>query len=370
MHEQHERCAGGRALSRRGAIGVLAAGAVGGMLWGCASPAGDGGEVVLYSSVDDFVLREVVAAFERDSGVRVRLLGDTEATKTTGLVERLLAERESPKADVWWSSEPFGTIRLAGMGLFEPAGITPPEVTDPNLTGRLDAPDGSWYGFALRARVLGVREGRFEETVLPRRLADLTDERFKGRVGIARPRFGTTRGHVAAIVATHGEAALREWLGAMLDNGLRVYDGNSTVVRAISDAEIDIGLTDTDDVWAARRNAWPVRAVFEAADSGSDAGDSSGSLPSLGPMLIPNTVARVRGGPNARQASALIEFLLAGPAEGILEASDSHNLPVRHAPTSGTAEYAVPGGWLPDLTAVAASDGAAMAVCDELLGSG
>lgn len=377
MHTHEGACADRRGLTRRGAVGVLAAGALGGVLGGCASRAGAAGEVVLYSSVDDFVLREVVGAFERETGITVRLLGDTEATKTTGLVERLVAERDAPRADVWWSSEPFGTIRLGGLGLLEPAGITPPEVVEPGLVAagvadRLDAADGSWFGFAMRARALGVREGRYAEVELPRRLRDLTAPRFAGRVGLARPRFGTTRGHMAAIVAAWGEGALETWLKAMATNGLRIYDGNSTVVRAIADAEIDVGLTDTDDVWAARRNGWPVRAVFEEADAEST-GETPGAdagLPSAGPMLIPNTVARVRGGPNPTPAKRLIEFLLSGPAEEILASSDSHNLPVRHAGFSGLEPYAAPGGWLPELAGVAAQDDAAMRVCDAVLGGG
>lgn len=352
---------GSARLSRRGAIGVIAGGAVG--LWGagCARRASAAGEVVLYSSADDFVLREVVAVFERESGITVRVLGDTEATKTTGLLERLVSEREKPVADVWWSSEPFGTIRLAGMGLFEPVGLDVPGAVDPALAGTIDAPDGSWFGFAARARVMGVREGRFGEEELPRGLDDLTDGRFEGRVGMARPRFGTTRGQMAAVVATRGEGALRGWLEAMKANRLRIYDGNSSVVRAVADAEIDIGLTDTDDVWAARRNGWPVGAVFE-----SPAGGVGASLP--GPMLMPNTVARVRGGPNAEQARALMAFLLAGRGEEILASSDSHNLPLRHAPFPDLEGYGVPGAWLPDLSAVAAADGAAMSVCERVLG--
>lgn len=375
MHEGPATDRARSGCSRRQAVAAIAAGAVGGLLPGCAPPAGASGEVVLYSSVDDFILRDVVEAFERQSGITVRTLGDTEATKTTGLVERLIAERDKPRADVWWSSEPFGTIRLAGLGLLEPAGIEPPPVTDPALAGRLDAPDGSWFGFALRARVIGVREGRFEQDAMPRRLRDLTGEEFRGRVGMARPRFGTTRGQMAAIVATHGEAALRDWLEAMAANRLRIFDGNSTVVRAIAEAEIDIGLTDTDDVWAARRNRWPVRAVFEEPDA-PNAGPAlmppPGGLPSSGPMLIPNTVARVRAGPNPAPARKLIEFLLAGPAEQILAGSDSHNLPVRlppgHDPFPDLDRYAITGGWLPDLAAVAGCDARAMRACDEALG--
>lgn len=353
------------------AIGAVALGAACASVGGCARQeagnADGAGEVVLYSSVDDFVLREVVKDFERETGAAVRLLGDTEATKTTGLTERLVAERDEPRADVWWSSEPFGTIRLASMGLLVPAGITPPGVVDPALRGRVDAADGSWFGFALRARVLAVREGLAEQNV-PRRLRDLTHERFRGRVGVAHPRFGTTRGHMAALLATTGATGFREWLKAMDANRMKVYSGNSTVVRAVSDAEIDIGLTDTDDVWASQRNGGRVRAVFELADEGPTG--PAQELASPGPMLIPNTVAMVRGGPNPDGARRLIEFLLGGRAEHVLAMSSSHNIPVRRAPFPDLAEFAVPGGWLPDLEAVAALDDRAMALCDSVLGGG
>ncbi|MDQ7013081.1 MAG: extracellular solute-binding protein [Planctomycetota bacterium] len=360
------------------AIGAAALGAAGLTLGGCGrrgdSGADGAGEVMLYSSVDDFVLRDVVRDFERATGVTVRLLGDTEATKTTGLIERLVAERDEPRADVWWSSEPFGTIRLAEMGLFEPAGVTPPEVVDPLLRGKLDAADGSWFGFGLRARVLAVREGRFAEEEIPRRLRELTDARFRGRVGMARPRFGTTRGHMAALLELAGASAFRGWLEAMVANGLKIYDGNSTVVRAVSEAEIDICLTDTDDVWASQRNGGRVRAVFELADAdaGGDADTATRAqgLPSAGPMLIPNTVAMVRHGPNAESARRLIEFLLGGRAEEILAKSSSHNIPVRREAFPDLAAFAVPGGWLPDLASVAALDARAMVLCDSVLGGG
>ena len=360
-----------RPIPRRDAvvvIGATALGATGTLLGGCARRGrSEAGEVVLYSSVDDFVLRDVVSAFEAETGVRVRLLGDTEATKTTGLLERLVAERDEPRADVWWSSEPFGTIRLAGEGLLEPAGITPPEIVDPALRGRLDAGDGSWFGFALRARVLAVREGFADGGPVPTRLRELTDARLRGRVGMARPRFGTTRGHMSALVATCGAAVFRDWLEAMAANGLRIYDGNSTVVRAVTEGELDVCLTDTDDVWAQQRRGGGVRAVFETPDAEPV---RVSDLPSPGPMLIPNTVARVRGGPNGLAAGRLIEYLLGGRAETILAESDSHNIPVRRAGIPDLAEFAVPGGWLPDLEAVAAADGEAMAVCDGVLGGG
>ncbi len=290
---------------------------------GCARPAGEEAppSVTLYSSVDDFLLREIVDDFEAQTGIAVRLVGDTEATKTTGLMHRLIAERDNPRADVWWSSEPFATERLAREGVLAPM----PEV----ITGSLsdwppDLIDTYSVGFATRARVIAVRAGTFDNP--PTTLAELTDPAYKGRVGIARPEFGTTRGHVGLLNLHWGSEQFEQWLTAMKDNGLHVYSSNSAVVRAIAQGEILIALTDTDDVWAGQRNGWPVEAVYESVSV------NNGIPPpfeSTGPMLIPNTVALVAGGPERAHAEVLIEFLLSERAAERMAASDSHNIPVR-----------------------------------------
>lgn len=333
----------------------------------CSRPAQASREVVVYSGVDDPILRLVTDAFTARAGIRVRIVGDTEATKTTGLVERLLAERASPRCDVWWSSEAMGTIRLVREGLLEPyrsptesrvAGGWPAGLMGPIVDG---APE--WYGFACRARVIAFDTRDLKADEAPRSLQALTDPKWKGRVGMARPQFGTTRSQMAALVADCGPGELREWLRAMKAGGLRLYDGNSAVVRAIAQGEIDVGLTDTDDVWAARREGWPVGASFEAPT------DDEAGLCSRGPMLIPNTVALVRGAPHGPEARALIDFLLGEEAERILADSDSHNLPVARDPGPSLSAFAVPGGRLPDLTAAAGNAHEAMRVCAEVLGA-
>ncbi|MEZ6232654.1 MAG: extracellular solute-binding protein [Phycisphaerales bacterium] len=273
----HDRdaCASGSApvgISRRDAI-RLAAGSAAALALGACSRRDDLPRVVLYSSVDDVYLREIAAAYERDSGVRVDLVGDTEATKSTGLAERVIAERARPRADVWWSSEPFFTIRLASEGLLEPGAARAAlgdDVAARWPDGMMSA-DGSWVGFAARARVIVYRASRFGDGPdqigrVPRNLGELTDPAYRGRVAMARPEFGTTRGHLAALIESEGAAAVEAWLGAMKANALRVYPGNSSVVRAVAQGEADLGLTDTDDVWAGQRNGWDVEAAFEEAE--------------------------------------------------------------------------------------------------------
>lgn len=354
-------------VPRRAGLSVLL-GFVTGLLCACSRQSGESagdGSVVLYSSADDFVLREVVQAFEAETGVRVRLLGDTEATKTTGLVQRLLSEKDAPRADVWWSSEPFGTIRLAREGVFEPAtGIE----TGVRGGWPVVAKDGTWMGFAARARVIAYHTGRVNEEDAPRTLRELTDPRWRGRVGIARPEFGTTRGHFGALVEACGVGAFEAWLTAMKDNGVRLYSGNASAVRGVADGEIDVCLTDTDDVWVAQRNGWPVALIYEVPD---EPGTPVDGLPSFGPLLMPNTVALVRGGPGSPEARRrLVEFLLSERGERILAESDSGNIPLRPGLAAAYPRFEVPSPWVVDYEAVAGADEATMEVCRRVLGGG
>ncbi|MGD9688413.1 MAG: extracellular solute-binding protein [Phycisphaerales bacterium] len=302
--------------------------------------------VVLYSSVDDAVARPLIAAFEKRTGLRVVLVGDTEATKTTGLVQRLLAEKDAPRADVWWSSEALGTAKLSNAGIFAPYSSKPNEG---DFEGGWPRPlrgiDGDWYGFALRPRVFVYHTQRVVPADVPRTLVDLTRPRFKSRVGIASPQFGTTRGHFAALRTLAGESPFDAWYAALKDNGVRLYDGNASVVRAVHLGEIDVGLTDHDDVLAGQANQWPVAAAYEAAgvqatpDELQRFGPIAGGM---GTLMIPNTVALVRGARHLQNACRLIDFLLSPEVERDLARSSSGNVPVRPALATEFPNLAVP----------------------------
>lgn len=332
--------------------------------------------ITLYSSVDDPLLRQLVAEFhKRHPEIKVNVVGDTEATKTTGLVQRLLSEKGSPRADVWWSNERLGTRLLADQGLFEP-------VDSPaDLPAEYQDEQRAFHAFALRSRVIAYATKRITDDTVPRRLAELVKPEWKNRVGMARPQFGTTRAHITSLLAGSGEQALRTWLAAMKANGLRLYDGNSSVVKAIAHGEIDIGLTDTDDVFSGQRENWPVACIYEMVDPARAEGDSDPSmLISTGPLFIPNTIALLKGAPHAEPAKVFIAFVLSEDVERLLAESDSHNTPLRPAlrASLGPAfdRYAVPAPQSPppSLVATSGSNAAdlvsrAMKICDEELGS-
>ncbi|MHC4580275.1 MAG: extracellular solute-binding protein [Planctomycetota bacterium] len=281
-------------------------------------------EVVLYCSVDQEIAEPIIAEFERQSGIKVLARFDTEASKTVGLVQKIKAEAASPVADVFWSSEIFHTIRLAVDSLLD--SYSSDATADwPALYA--DG-DGRWYGFALRARVIAYSTDRVSATEAPKSLEDVLAARWKGRLVMAAPEFGTTGGDVASWFAHYGDARARQILAALKANDIRIVAGNSTAVRMVATGQADVCFTDTDDVYAAQRNGWPVAMNF--LDQGGD-----------GVLTIPNTAAIIRGANHPKEASELMDFLLSEQLELMLVRSDSHNSPVHKTVAEQFSQYSI-----------------------------
>ena len=90
-----------------------------GLLGGCSDsgPSSPPQEVIVYTSVDEVFARPIAERFERRTGGRGRLVPDTEETKSTGLVNRLITEKERPRADVFWSGDPVRAAILKERGV-------------------------------------------------------------------------------------------------------------------------------------------------------------------------------------------------------------------------------------------------------------
>jgi len=255
-----------------------------------------GGQVTIYSSIDEPYLTPLMKQFERQSGIKVRVVTDAEATKTSGLVERIEAEATRPRADVYWGNEIFHTINLAGKGIFTP--YKPATAND--VPARYRDANDLFTGIGLRARVLVISTlPKFEASVSGiRGLQDLADPKLKGRVAISNPAFGTASGHVAAMYVLWGEEKFVAYMKALRENQVVLLGGNSTVVQYVGSGQLYAGLTDNDDVQNAINDNQPVAGVVPDQAAGAD-----------GTLLIPTTVALVKGGPNPQDAKKLIDFL-------------------------------------------------------------
>lgn len=267
-------------------------------------------QVVVYTSTDqeyaEVVLREAKAAI----GQQANGVFDAESSKTVGLERRLLAERDKPKADLFWNSEFLRTHRLDKQGVLAPTVVDKAFAIPGNLTASHSV------GVGVRSRVIAVHTASVKDADRPRRLEDLADPRFKGKVAIARPLFGTTSTHFAALHAQWGAAKFTTFLQALKKNDVAILPGNGDVRDAVAAGRMAIGLTDTDDAIGAIKRGQPLAMVFPDQDGG-------------GAFAVYMTVGLVKGGPNPAGAQKLLEYLVSEKTEARLIELGAVQLSVR-----------------------------------------
>jgi iron(III) transport system substrate-binding protein len=230
-----------------------------------------------------------------------------------GLVEAIIAERNRPRCDLFWNNEILNTLRLERQGLLEaydsPVGQYYPD--------EFRSPDGFWYGFAARARVLIVNTKLIPEPERPKSIRDLTDPKWKGRCGMAKPLFGATATHAACLFAFWGNEKAMEFFKQIKANQARILSGNKQVALAVGGGQLAFGITDTDDAVIEVEKGMPVAIVYP--DQGPDG---------LGTLFIPNTLAIIRGCPHGQNARRLVDYLLSPSVEEKLAKGTSAQIPL------------------------------------------
>lgn len=276
--------------------------------------------VVVYTSVDQVYAEPILQKFEQQTDIRVQAVYDVEAAKTVGLVQRLVSEKNNPRADVFWNGEFLQTLYLKDQGVLAPATFSAAGALPANYVD----PQGHWAAFGGRARVILVNTARIAPGDEPVATFDLLSEAYPpDTVGMAYPMFGTTLTEAAAFYALLGADQSRQLYQQVAQRGIRILDGNSVVRDQVASGQLAWGLTDTDDACGAIERGAPVKMVFP--NQGDD---------QPGTLIIPNTVARIAGGPNPESAQVLIDYLLSSEVEAQLVEMNWIQVPSRPLPAT------------------------------------
>lgn len=281
-------------------------------LTGCKPGGAPSNTVVVYTSVDDVFARPVCEQFQKQTGIEVKLVPDTEETKSTGLLNRLIAEKDRPVADVFWSGDPVRAAVLKARGISAPFKPTNPADT----TGRFSDSAGHWSALSARARVLIVNTNLIPAADTPRSLQAFLDPKCKGKACLANPLFGRTSMHAAALFDTMGEAKAKAFFDGMRVNGVKMLSSNGEVKRRVAAGEFAFGLTETDDASVAINEGKPVTLIYP---------DQDGS----GTLIVPNAAVLIANGPNPENGKNFIEYLLSVAAEQALAESEAAQMPLR-----------------------------------------
>jgi len=281
---------------------------------------GEAKEVVVYTALDQVYSEPVLKTFQEETGIRVRPVYDIEATKTIGLVNRIIAEKAHPQCDVFWNNEIVNTLRLKARGLTVPFRSSQAA----QLPDIYRDPADHWAGFAARARVFVYNTTLLRDKTKPRSIMDFVNPAWKKKACMAYPLFGTAATHATALFDLWGKDRALQFFKDLRKNGIDLVDGNSVVRDRVARGIYLWGITDTDDVYSGMKRGMPIDMLLPDQDH-------------LGTLVIPNTVAVIQNAPHPHEAKQLIDFLLSERTERMLARSGSGQIPLRSGlkPVSG-----------------------------------
>ena len=191
------------------------------------------GTLVVYSGRSESLVAPIIEQFQEATGIEV----STKYGGTGAIAATIMEEGGNSPADVFFAQDPGGLGAVAQEGMFS---VLPGDVTG-LAPGWAQSPAGLWVGISGRARTLVYNTESLTEDDLPASIFDLTDPKWKGRLGWA-PTNGSFQAMVTAMRVLWGEERTTEWLEGMKANEPGIYPKNTPQVAAAAAGEIDIGL--------------------------------------------------------------------------------------------------------------------------------
>lgn len=273
------------------------------------------GEVNLYTTREPGLVKPLLEAFTKDTGIAVNTV-----FVEAGLPERVSAEGENSPADVLMTVD-FGNLAdLVDAGVTQPVGS---DVLDSVVPENLRDPDGRWYALSMRARVLYASKDRTDLQSFT--YEELADPAWNGKVCIRSGQHPYNNALIAAYIAHHGEEDAKTWLEGVKANLARQPGGGDRdVARDILGEICDIGIGNSYYVGLMRSGAggpdqeeWgkAINVILPTfADGGTHVNVSGAAI--------------AAHAPNRDNAIRLLEFLVSEEAQAIY-AKANFEYPVR-----------------------------------------
>jgi len=192
----------------------------------------------LYSSRHYQTDEALYSEFTRQTGIRINRIEAPE----DALIERLRNEGAASPADVLVTVDAGRLWRAEQLGLFQPVKSA---ALDSRVPAHLRHPDGLWFGFSTRARVIVYNK----EAVKPgqvRSYEDLADPKWKGKVCMRSSSSVYNLSLAAALISHAGEQKTEEWARGVVANFARAPKGGDTdQIKAVAAGECALTLANT-----------------------------------------------------------------------------------------------------------------------------
>ena len=306
---------------------------IAGVLVGCETQPGDqpsaageaaaGGELNLYTHRHYEADQQLIAEFTEKTGIEVNVVN----ASADELILKMENEGAQSPADVLITVDAGRLTRANEKGLFQSVSS---EILDANIPEHLRAPDGNWFGFTKRARIIAYDK----ERGLPDNLStyeDLASPAMKGKVLIRSSGNIYNQSLMASIVANLGEEGAKTWAEGVVENMARSPQGNDRdQMKALVAGEGEVAIV----------NTYYLGHLLNSQDEAEvEVGQRIGiffpNQDDRGAHINISGAGVAKYAPNKENAIKFIEFLSGKDAQALL-ASSNYEFPVN--PEAETSE--------------------------------
>ncbi|MFV8836349.1 Fe(3+) ABC transporter substrate-binding protein [Aquisalimonas sp.] len=272
-------------------------------------------EVTVYSARHYDEDRTLYDAFTERTGIDVRVL----EADSDQLIQRIRREGAASPADVLITVDAGRLWRAEQDGIFQ--AVESAELSE-RLPEAMRHPDGLWFGFSQRMRVVFYNKEAFDPDELET-YEDLADPRFNGQLCIRSSSNIYNQSLLASMIAVHGEEDSEAWAQGVVDNLARPPRGGDTdQIRGVATGECEIGVAN---------HYYYVRMLNSDDTRDRELAERVGIIfPNQGDRGVHVNVGGagvVDGAPNRDNAIRFLEFLASDEAQELF-AAGNHELPV------------------------------------------
>jgi iron(III) transport system substrate-binding protein len=215
----------------RSAVAILAIASLAAGLGACSDEPDK--DITVYSGRTQSLVQPMIDEFTKATGITV----DVRYGTTAQMAAQLQEEGDKSPAHVFLAQDAGALGAVAKAGLLAPL---PAELLD-KVPATYRARGGEWVGVTGRLRVLAYNADLVQQSDLPKSVLEMTDPKWKGRLGVA-PTNASFQAFVTALRVQHGDAKAKEFLTGIAANGPQVRDNNIVIVGEIQDGKLPAGL--------------------------------------------------------------------------------------------------------------------------------
>jgi iron(III) transport system substrate-binding protein len=190
--------------------------------------------LTLYNGQHEQTTNQLVSAFEKQTGVTVKVRNDDEDV----LGNQILQEGSASPADLFYTENSPVLEKLQEKGALAPVNPS----TRSQVPSKYSSPKGDWVGVSARVNVVVYNTDQLQANQVPTSIMDLANPKWKGKLALAQ---GETdfQPIVTSIIKAYGKQAALTWLKAIKANaGSNIYPDNETLVDQVNKGQAEIGV--------------------------------------------------------------------------------------------------------------------------------